>query len=213
MSNIFIKNNLKELLSDISSEQSITLPKYINFVDLKDDTKSLSNTFLPNKYDSFKNKYNSVTSSEFMSQINDKTFSTTSESVVKQSGGALSETSLNNTTSSFMPQQGGSVLSETSLNNTTSSFIPQQGGNFSATSNIVPQKGGSSGGAKNNDINHLISMITSESENNSTSTEVLENKLREMLSNDNKQKGGAKNNSEIQNAIKLLKSHGFNVTN
>ena len=53
--------------------------------------------------------------------------------------------------------------------------MPQKGGSYSATSVN-----------NNKEVNHLISMLTSESNNfsiNSTSTEQLENKLRKMLQN------------------------------
>ena len=98
-----------------------------------------------------------------------------------QKGGSFNATN-GEMTSSFMPQNGG-YLSATS-SNTTSSFMPQKGGSFSATS--VNKN-------NNNEVNQLISMLTSDSDDknnftaNSTATEELENRLRNML-----QDGGAK---------------------
>ena len=76
----------------------------------------------------------------------------------------------------------------------TSSFLPQKGGSFTVTS-----------ANKNTDeqVNQLISMLTSESNDkhnfsaNSTATDVLENRLRNMLKED-KQDGGAKKKHKKQ---------------
>ena len=76
----------------------------------------------------------------------------------------------------------------------TSSFLPQKGGSFTVTS-----------ANKNTDeqVNQLISMLTSESNDkhnfsaNSTATDVLENRLRNMLKDD-KQDGGAKRKHKKQ---------------
>ena len=136
-------------------------------------------------------------------------------SFMPQNGGYLSATSSNTSmfmaqnggslgtngemTSSFMPQNGG-YLSATSSN--TSMFMAQNGGSFGTngemTSSFMPQKGGSFSATSdnknnNNDVNQLISMLTSDSNDkniftaNSTATEELENRLRNML-----QDGGAK---------------------
>ena len=105
--------------------------------------------------------------------------------------------------SGFMSQQGGAtgLISSESL----SGFMSQKNASFTTTSDsgsvFMPQKGGSSKLSqvnKNTDeqVNQLISMLTSESEDtkkfntNSTSTEELENKLRNMLQN-----GGEKHKS------------------
>jgi hypothetical protein len=83
-----------------------------------------------------------------------------------------------------MPQKGGSR----GISSDTSSFMHQKGGSSSVYSN----------NKSNNDINQLISMLTSESEDtkkfntNSTSTEELENKLRNML-----QEGGNGKQSSV----------------
>ena len=84
-------------------------------------------------------------------------------------------------TSSFIPQNGASYSATSSINVrpsnnlATSKFAPQQGGNYSAPSSQKPKN--------DDDVNQLLSMLTSE--NNSTATEMLENRLRNML-----QKGG-----------------------
>ena len=96
----------------------------------------------------------------------------------------------------------------------TSSAFVQQGGNFSATST-------NSSTAQN--INKLISMLTSESDTNAeTSTENLEEQLRSMLNQDGgaktnksiKQKGGNEDNLNVNDIKKFfvnLKSQGVKV--
>jgi hypothetical protein len=97
-------------------------------------------------------------------------------------------------------------------------------------SNFLPQKGGSftsKGPEKNTDdqVNQLISMLTSESEDkhnfsaNSTATEVLENRLRNMLQDGGaknkkgkKQRGGAgESDAELREAYNKLRNAGYNV--
>ncbi len=94
----------------------------------------------------------------------------------------------------------------------TSSFLPQKGGSFSITS-----------ANKNTDdqVNQLISMLTSESDDkhnfsaNSTATEVLENRLRNMLQDGGakkkhkKQRGGGDN--ELKECCDKLKAAGISV--
>lgn len=109
-----------------------------------------------------------------------------------------------NYTSSVMVQQGGN-FSATSAN---SSVMIQQGGNFSATS---------ANSSTTQNINKLISMLTSESEK-STETENLEQQLYSILNqNDNKptkQNGGNLNNVDVDDIKKFfinLKSQGVKV--
>ena len=94
----------------------------------------------------------------------------------------------------------------------TSSFLPQKGGSFSITS-----------ANKNTDdqVNQLISMLTSESDDkhnfsaNSTATDVLENRLRNMLQDggakkkQKKQRGGGDN--ELKECCDKLKAAGISV--
>ena len=95
-------------------------------------------------------------------------------------------TDLNSESSVILPKsiKIKDINSVDSISNTTSSFMPQKGGSFSATS--VNKN-------NNNEVNQLISMLTSDSNDNnnftanSTATEELENRLRNML-----QDGGAK---------------------
>jgi len=71
------------------------------------------------------------------------------------------------------------------ISNTTSSLMPQKGGYLDITSSFIPQKGGYLNNNKNEDINHLISMLSATSESNyttnSTNTEEIKNKLLNIL--------------------------------
>ena len=96
------------------------------------------------------------------------------------------------------------------LSATSSATVGQKGGTFSATSNY---------GASDQDVNKLLSMITSESSNSNfkglseTSTASLENQLRSALNQ--QQNGGSKNNNISANDIRqfftTLKSQGVDV--
>ena len=179
MSNNFIS----EIFKDLNSKSSVSLPNSINIVDAS--KKSYNNMY----------QTGGDTTSEFNSsfiQDNASNLSASSNTsmFIPQKGGSFDD----NATSSFIPQKGGSFddNSSSSLklqlqkggsynNNSTSSVLPLKKGffNTNSTSSILPQKGGN-----NNDVNHLISMLTTESNdknNNSTNTEELENRLRNML--------------------------------
>ena len=140
------------------------------------------------------------------------TISNTTSSFMSQNGGYL------DATSSFMPQNEGYL-------DTTSSFMPQNEGYLDATSSFMPQKGGYLNATKNKDtdINQLISMLSTTSENNyitnytdnnitdnNTDTEHLRNKLFDIIQDG----GGAedfqygtpedKRRIEIENKLKMI---------
>ena len=190
--NIFTKNKLNEIFNNSNSESSIILQNSINIV----DTHKFSNMLQSSR---------SATSDFNSSDMPQKggNYSATS-SDMPQKGGNFSATSSdmsqnnNNSNHMFIPQKGGSfddkftssvVLQKRNFfdDNLTSSVVPQKGGFFNnnLTSSVVPQKGGSFN--NNNDVNQLISMLTPESNDknnfttNSTNTEDLENRLRNML--------------------------------
>lgn len=168
--NIFAKNKLSEIFNNLDSESSNILPNSINIIDL-----------------------NSSDNSSILSQSGGSATSDFNSSFMQENEAYLSATSSN--TSMFMPQKGGSF--NATNGEMTSSFMPQNGGYLSATSSntsgFMPQKGGSINKNNNNEVNQLISMLTSDSDDknnftaNSTATEELENRLRNML-----QDGGAK---------------------
>jgi hypothetical protein len=116
------------------------------------------------------------------------------------------ETSENN----YSLPQFINIIDKKNNNNFTSSYMPQVGGNdFNhGTSNSTED-----------DVNQLISMLTSESDDsmkfsaNSTQTEVLENRLKNMTFNGGglkkmKQKGGS-DPQKIKEACKLLEEAGY----
>ena len=161
MSNL--KNKLLgQFFSELDSESS-TIPEHYNFKSLQNN-KNVESPFIRNPNDSMPSLAN-----------NRRSNSSATSSFIPQHGASYSATSSinvrpsnNSATSSFIPQQGGNY-------STTSKFAPQQGGNYSALSSQKPKN--------DDDVNQLLSMLTSE--NNSTATEMLENRLRNML-----QKGG-----------------------
>ena len=208
--NIFAKNKLSEIFKNLNldSESSNILPNSINIIDLNssDNSSILSqsggsatsdfNSSFMQQNESYLSATSSNNSSIFMAQKKGSYNATNGEmtsSFMPQNGGYLSATSSN--TSMFMAQKGGSF--NTTNGEMTSSFMPQNGGYLSATSSnttrFMPQKGGSINKNNNNEVNQLISMLTSDSDDknnftaNSTATEELENRLRNML-----QDGGAK---------------------
>jgi hypothetical protein len=102
------------------------------------------------------------------------------------------------------------IIDKKNTNTFISSYMPQIGGNN--TKNV-------SSSSTEDDVNQLISMLTSESDDsmkfsaNSTQTEVLENRLKNMTFNGGgmkkiKQKGGA-NPEKIKEACKLLEEAGY----
>jgi hypothetical protein len=167
----------------------------------------------------------SATSSAFVGQFGGANDSATSSAFVGQMGGANDSA----TSSAFFGQMGGANDSATS-----SAFVGQPSKtnemNDSTTSSVfIGQNGGAKSkkqnGGSNADINKLLSMLTSESNNNvninsETTTETLEAQLREIL----KQDGGSKKNNhvkqtaggntsvaDIRNFFVNLKSQGVDV--
>ena len=197
MSNNFIS----EIFKDLNSESSVNLPNSINIVNITknshnnmyqtggDTTSEFNSSFIQENASNLSATSNT---SMFIPQKGGSFDDNATSSFVPQKGGSFDD----NATSSFVPQKGGSFddNSSSSLklqlqkggslnNNSTSSVLPPKKDFFNnnSTSSILPQKGGN-----NNDINQLISMLTSESNNknditNSTNTEELENRLRNML--------------------------------
>ena len=192
------------------------------------------------------NSIDSATSSAFMGQLGGAVDSATSSIFMEQSGSVDTATS-----SAFMGQFGGAVDSATSSafmgqfsgtadSATSSMFMGQYGGAAdSATSSMfMGQFGGATdsatssafmgqfgGSNSNKDINKLVSMLTSESNNENglseTTTETLEAQLRDILkqnggSNKHKQVkaqcGGSNLNvNDINNFFTNLKSQGVDV--
>ena len=153
MSNIFLKNNLKNNSTNLTStESSIKLPKQLTIV---------------NKYTMNDN----VTSSVNMSQLN-KTSSATSTFNNNDITSSMNMSQLNN------PYSATSTMNMSQLNNKKSLNLVGGGSSSSINTSHV----------NNNDINNLISMLTSESNNSTTNTESLENKLQSLLL-----KGGGQN--------------------
>ena len=165
----------------------------------------------------------SATSSAFMGQLGGANDSATSSIFMGQLGGANDSA----TSSAFMSQLGGKLKRENNVTDsvTSSAFMGQLGGaNDSATSSaFIGQYGGAkkkqSGG--NNEVNKLVSMLTSESNNavSETTTETLEAQLREILNLNTKksqvkQSAGSSNKTsveDISNFFTNLKSQGVNV--
>lgn len=126
---------------------------------------------------------------------------------------------LNTESSDVLPQY---INIKNNYSESTSSFLPQRGGSFSLTSSAR-----NTNKTNDDEVNQLISMLTSESQDkhnfsaNSTATEELENRLRNMLQDgagkkkSRKQKGGylVENNLDpsIWECCQKIKSAGINV--
>ena len=199
MSDLFLKNSVKNNNFLNSTESSLNLNKILNI----------------NKVNKVNN--NSVTSSALMENING--LSSTSYNSKQVGGNSV-------TSSAIMENVNG--LSSTSYNSKqvggnsiTSSAIMQTINELSSTSYNSKQVGGANITSTNlskinsNDINNLLAMLTSES-NTQTATEDLENKLKNLLMQD----GGAftentitddMNTEELQSRIKNIQLGGNNA--
>jgi hypothetical protein len=165
MSSIFLKTELKNIM-DTNSDTNVSLPKWINIVDISGDKNEKINT--ESQTSLFKNEL-----------------------------------------------KGGKDENDDELS-ATSSFMPNMltgGGELSATSSFMPNnlKGGDSLKEKNNnDINKLISMLTSsESPLSNTETDLLESKIKKSLTG-----GKISNNvnvADVKNFFLDLKQKGVNV--
>jgi len=172
-SNVFLKNNIKNNTKNIlSSEQSISLPQFINIYDIKPANNVKSNS----------NNISSVTSS--IANINNNNILSDTSSIGNNNN-ILSTTTIEN-----------NIVNKPLQNNInyspTSSFKQLGGANYSATSNSNTYK------VNNTDINNLISMLTSESDmNNSTNTNTLEYNLKNILTKS--QSGGTSDPGDDMN--------------
>ena len=153
---------MSDILQSDSSDSSKLNSSFIQDNDSYLSATSNTSMFIPQKGGNF-NENNSDSTS----------------SVIKINLSASSNNSI------FIPQKGGHYY-ENNTELTSSVVMPQKGGRYNknnteSTSSVMLQKGG------NNDVNNLISMLTSDSNDknifttNSTATEELENKLRNML--------------------------------
>jgi len=201
MSEIFLTNKLKEILGgDSATSDSINISALLNKTNLKKSKQTVKHI------DSITiNNVNndSATSSMVGGQNaqNNKIFSaTSSEFFAKKKN--TSETSAMNTNVNV------NNLSATSADNFTSSLAPNQvmrGGKYSATSSAMV------GLKKKNvsDMDHLVSMLTTESE--SSATENLENKLKSALKNNQAGGNGNMNVNNIKSFFANLKNDGVDV--
>ena len=206
MSNIFLTNKIKEILAPSSTmSESISVSKLLGNA-AKKENKFINSTTI--------NNIDDATSSASVGGNSNKVFSATSSSINnKQSGGAGELTSA---TSSMVAGATSNVYSATSILNTATSPLlsnqVQQGGKaFSATSSVANKK--SSGDKSISDVDHLISMLTSEtSEADSISTNKLENDIKNMLNNNNNMVGGQDASvNTIKNFFTTLRDNGMNV--
>ena len=197
MSGIFLNNKINSLIES-ATESAINLPKWITIVD------EANNTELSSSYKNMKGGYSETSS------------------VMNMNNNTLSATSYEQT-SEFVPS------GKTNFSATSSEFMnAQRGGAYSATSSVFmnAQRGGAySATSSEQDVNKLISMLTSESSTENfnaaseTSTVSLENQLRDILKQEgggkkklHKQQGGANLNAEeVKKFFMNLKSEGVNV--
>ena len=199
MSEIFLTNKLKEILGgDSTTSESINVSELLKKT-AKQTAKHIDSITINN---------DSATSTMGGGYI-DKIFSaTSSEFFAKKKN--TSETSAMNTNINV------NNLSVTSVDNFTSSLAPNQvmkGGNYSATSSAINSATSSAmiGLKKKNisDMDHLVSMLTTESE--SSATENLEHKLKSALKNNQAGGNGNMSVNNIKSFFANLKNDGVDV--
>ena len=193
MSNFFVKNEL----FDSVTESSINLPNTIKIIDNNNQNGGDGcDTFLNNQQKGGNNYNYSVTSSISRSQLNNNYSETSS---IQKGGNNYNYSATSSVLMSKMNDINYSVTS--SLNN------KQNGGA------INKQNGGENNIQSNGDINKLLSMLTSESDDSeSTSTISLENKLVNMLESPRQSGGENKiNSNDLKKYFYDLKSNGVKV--
>jgi hypothetical protein len=200
---IFLKTELKNIM-DTNSDTNLSLPKWINIVDISEKNKKVNNA------------ENFVVKKKLNGSFNNSELSATSSVIpnMLSGGGDLSATS------SAMPNMlsGGGDLSATSsaMPNmlSYSKSLKRKKEDLSNSSLFIQNnlKGGSSKeqNNENTDINKLISMLTSsESHMSNTNTELLELNIKKSLN------GGSITNNvnvgDIKNFFLDLKQKGVNV--
>ena len=195
MSGIFLNNNIKNVFDSVS-ESSVKLPQWITIVDNANNTEmSATSSMMPNMM-------NNVSATSSMMRQSGGNTSATSSMVMNHVGDLSATSTMNQSRGKF------SATSPMGLN--------QAGGAFSATSH---------NNASEQDVNKLISMLTSESSSanmngmSETSTVSLEAQLRDILNQEGgakkkkskKQVGGSLNVDDVKNFFMDLKSQGVNV--
>jgi len=121
----------------------------------------------------------------------------------------LSEIFKNIKNNNFDDLQNYLNIKDLSSSNNTYNFMPKKEGSFSLTSNIKNT---------DNEVSQLISILISESDDknilstNFTKTEELENKLINILQNDNsKNKSKLQKDNNLKNFCNKLKEQGVNI--
>lgn len=230
MSEIFLVNKLKELFANTSTaSESLNVSQLLKKTSNKkiDSTTVGNDSATSSMVGGVGNKIFSATSSEFFSNKTTKTNKTKSNTLSATSengttinnamtGKNFSATSATNNradsaTSSMVGGLDNKVFSATSsdnLDSATSALEKGQvmkGGAISATSTMINNKNTS----KMTDMDHLISMLTTESE--SSATDNIENRLKQALGN--KMSGGTSSTSvsSIKQFFTNLKNDGVDV--
>ena len=202
MSNIFLKNELSGIFDSVT-ESDVSLPQWISIIDQANNT-SIKQTISrepPTQpiTQPPKQQGGSLFTVNDPQKMNYTNGSETS-SYMGSYGGNMSTTSDDvSATSSFMGSIKGDLSATSVDESATSSMVGNYNtANLSATSSFVGQLGGNYNVSKksndDNDINKLVSMLTSESSSNNfmglseTSSATLEKQLINILNQD----GGAK---------------------
>ena len=212
MSDLFLKNN--NIINNNMSESSINLTEILGMS--KNNNKFINSATSSDNINNFKNIV-SATSNNMMRSSNTNTFNASSNML----GGTKKKsfnTKLSNTFSATSANTN--TFSATSANMTggannfsaTSANMTGGANNFSATSSNIVDNNTIFSKINKTDINNLLSMLTSES--NDTTTSRLEDNLRNMLT----QNGGNNKCNENTNMLekkknKLLKQLGGNINN
>jgi len=198
MSDLFLKNN--NIINNNMSESSINLTEILGMS--KNNNKFINSATSSDNINNFKNIV-SATSNNMMRSSNTNTFNASSNML----GGTKKKsfnTKLSNTFSA--------TSANTNTFSATSANMTGGANNFSATSSNIVDNNTIFSKINKTDINNLLSMLTSES--NDTTTSRLEDNLRNMLT----QNGGNNKCNENTNMLekkknKLLKQLGGNINN
>ena len=189
MSSIFLANKLKETLGESSASETANLSTLLK------NNKEISSTTVGYSE-------NSATSS--MVGGDNLELSATS-STIKSSNNSATSSAINTITGNYSATSSAiNNLKGGNYSATSSAINNLKGGNLSATSSTVQKSG--SGNKELSDIDHLVNMLTEESESSSTSD--LENELKKSM---NKSMSGGMNINNIKNFFTNLKKDGVNV--
>ena len=205
MSNLFLKNNTKNKYNNTESSINLTEILGMNTNKVKNARESATSSINVGNYD------DSATSS--VNQKLSHHLSATSTINNLNGGGynILSATSTINNLNNINLSATSTINNLNNINlSATSSINNLNGGGINSLSNSTDNNISK---INSNDINNLLSMLTSETNENNTTTSKLENKLKNLLVNNNIA-GGSNNNLFVDSeSTEMLQNKINNIVN